>query len=405
MSRQFPAVVNDHNKTEQSMENELETQVDAVYAPEPEQTQSEMMAETLAGIRERDKEVIDPAATPVAKADKPRATDGKYAKETDEQKAAKVAAPPAQPADAPAAATDPAAPQIQATRVQAPTSYSPAGKAEFDKAAPAIQQEILKREGDFHKYYQTTQQQIEPIKQSANFGNEVAQALRPFEQTMRGLGASPVQAIQGLFAADHKLRYGAPQEKLQAFAELAKGYGIDLSQGLPTQQQVDPNVEYLQRQNHQAMQTAQQAQQEILQMKQAFARQNEAAEQSQLNSVIEQARQGKPHFDELRQEIGMILQSSLNRANQTGEGPMTLDQAYEAALWQSPKHRVELLAKQREDELATAAQKRAEDAEKAKLAKKASSVNVQKRGTMPAQAPVGSNQDFMRAKLDEIRSR
>ena len=222
---------------------------------------------------------------------------------------------------------------------------------------------------------------------------------------MRGLGASPVQAIQGLFAADHKLRYGAPQEKLQAFAELAKGYGIDLSQGLPTQQQVDPNVEYLQRQNHQAMQTAQQAQQEILQMKQAFARQNEAAEQSQLNSVIEQARQGKPHFDELRQEIGMILQSSLNRANQTGEGPMTLDQAYEAALWQSPKHRVELLAKQREDELATAAQKRAEDAEKAKLAKKASSVNVQKRGTMPAQAPVGSNQDFMRAKLDEIRSR
>ena len=389
--------------------SDLETQesneVDATKeAPEKEISSTEFMAEQLAEMRGRGAAKPDDSEVKYAEVvEKTRSPDGKFAKADDKAKSDKQ--DKSKTATTTQDAEKPTDSMIQAALVQPPTSFSAAGKEECAKASPAIQQEILKREGDFHKYYQTTQKEIEPIKQAANFGQEIYQALRPFEQTIRGLGVPPAQAIHGLFAADHKLRYGAPHEKIQAFADLAKGYGIDLSQGLPEQQHVDPNVEYLQRQNQHAMQTAQQAQQQIQQMRDEFTRQQMAAEESQLNSVIEQAKKGKAHFDELRQEIGMILQSSINRAQQSGLEPMTLDQAYEAALWQSPKHRAELLAKQQADADAAAAQKRAEDAEKAKLAKRASSVNVQKRGTMQAQVPVGNATDFIREKLAEIRSR
>lgn len=373
----------------------LTSQEIEIAAPEP--TMAETMADTLASIRSRDGG-DDDSATP-SKADKPRDEKGKFSKVTETSAADVSQAEPdtgSKPAEA-APAEKSAAPVVTIdSSIQPPSSYTPEGKAAFAKADPAIQKEILKRESDFHRYYK----EVEPLKQAANFGQEIYKAIKPFEEAIRSWGVPPAQAIQALFNADHKLTHGSPSEKIQAFAELAKGYGIDLSQGLPESKPLDPNVEYLQRQNQQALQAAQAAQQRIQQLEATHAEERKAAEQAQLNSVIEQAKQGKPHFDELKYEIGMILQSSIDR-NQ----PISIDQAYEAAMWQSPTHRAELLAKQQADAEAAAARKRAEDAEKAKAARQASSVNVQKRGTLQPQKPVGEIKDFMREKLAEIRSR
>lgn len=377
---------------------DLETQesevVESAQVEQPEPTDRESIAEKLAEIRARNAapETADDESAKPAKPEKVRAPDGKFAKSEQTKE------PPAEaPAQADQTQAQPTAAPVAATAIQPPTSYTAEGKAEFLKASPAIQREIVKRENDFHKYYHA---EVAPLKQAAQYGQEIYKAIQPYEQTIKQWGASPAQAVQALFEADRKLTTGSPQEKIQAFATLAKGYGIDLSQGLPEQPAYDPNVEFLQRQIQQANQAAQIANQRIQQSEARYQQERQAAEQSQLNSAIEQAKQGKPHFDELRMEIGTILQSAINRGQE-----ITIDQAYEAACWQSPKHRAELLAKQQAEVAATAAQKRAEEASKAKGARLASSVNVAKRGTLQAQRPVGDTKTFISEQLEKIRNR
>jgi hypothetical protein len=368
------------------------SQVDTQEAHEP--SIQEVMAEKLREIRSRgseeDNTQTEAKQEKESKAERVRAPDGKFAK-ADAQKAepaeaAQQAAPQAQEA---AQQTEQQAQAAPAQTVAAPSSYTPEGKAEFSKASPALQREILKREADFHKG-------VESYKQAANYAQTMYRAIQPYEQTIKSWGVTPDVAVKALFEADRKLTHGTPQEKIQAFASLAKGYGIDLSQGLPEVQPVDPNLQYMltnQQRLEQELRRVQEQNQQIA----AVAAQRE---QEELNRTIEQAKQNKPHFDELRYEIGTLLQAAIDRGQ-----PITLDQAYEAALWQSPTHRQELLAKQRAELEAEAAKKRAEEAEKAKAARQASSVNVQKRGTLPAQKPVGDIKEFMAEKLKEIRSR
>lgn len=373
------------------MDNDLATQNDqeVVENEAPAQSQMEMMAEKLAEIRGRDtEETTEPV---VAKPDRVREKDGKFAK-TDA---------PAEPAAQNTEAQETTPPVNQPSTLQAPNGLTAEGKAEFAKASPALQREIVRRENDFHKYYK----EVEPLKQAAQYGRSMYAALQPYENTIKSWGTTPDKAVQALFNADHKLTHGSPSDKLQAFAALAKGYGIDLSQGLPEQQYVDPNFAWMQQQNQAAIQAAQVANQRVQQIEARYEQERKDADTAQLNSVLEQAKQNKPHFDELRQEIGLILQSQINRGNTITDTQAAIDQAYEAAMWQSPKHRAELLAKQQADAANSVAQKRAEDASKAKAARLASSVNVAKRGSLQTQGAVGDTKDFMREQLAAIRSR
>lgn len=386
--------------------DDLATQNDEVVSTEEtavEQSPQDFMREKFAEMKARDAstdpvdEAPKPAETEQQKAERARAPDGKFAKADKTTAAPGQTAQPAAQTAAQATNEAAAVPAVQATVLQPPTSYTPEGKAEFMKSSPAIQKEILKRENDFHQYYH---KEVAPLKQAADYGKQIYQSLQPYEQTLRDWNQTPGQAIRTFFEFDRSLKSATPQQKQILIGNFAKGYGIDLSQGLPEQPQLDPNVEFLQRQNQQALQAAQQANQRIQQLEARQEQERAAYESAQLNNALEQVMQGKPHFNELKQSIGMIMQSAIGRNED-----MTWDQAYEAAMWQSPKHRAQLLAKQQEDASAAAAQKRAEDANKAKAAKLASSVNVAKRGTLPAQGAVGNSQDFIREKLAEIRSR
>ena len=54
------------------------------------------------------------------------------------------------------------------------------------------------------------------------------QTLQPYEATFRSIGVDAPTAVQYLLNADHRLRYGSPQEKLQMFAQLARDYQVPL---------------------------------------------------------------------------------------------------------------------------------------------------------------------------------
>lgn len=348
-------------------------------APAP--SMSETMAATLASIKGRETATDEGAG--IAAPDRARAPDGKFTKvdgsaQTVDATAVDVAAADQQQVEQ-AAAQQTAA---QTAQVAPPSSWTAAAKAEFAKASPVVQQEVLRREQQMHDG-------IAQYKEKANYADTLHKAIAPFEQTIRSMGVEPAVAISALLNADHQLRYGSPQEKMSSFLNIAKSYGIDLSQGIPEQQQLDPNIQYLQSE----LQSTKQQLNQVLTTQQQ-------REQMELNSQIERAKQGKEHFDAVRNEMAALLQAGSAK---------DIDEAYDMAVYARPDLRQALLAKQLEEKLAAENQKRADEAKKAaeaaKAAKAAASTNVPKRGTLPAQKPAGSMRDTMLETLEQIRSR
>jgi hypothetical protein len=67
----------------------------------------------------------------------------------------------------------------------------------------------------------------------------------------------------------------------------------------------------------------------------------------------------------------------------------TLAEAYERAIWSVPEVRAKVVAEQQQSSAKAAADRAAE-------AKKAASVNVQRRGSLPGVQPVGTMEDTIR---------
>jgi hypothetical protein len=344
--------------------------------PVEEQSMDDTIRQTLESIKERDSDAsAELEANAAQNEEKPaeqRAPDGKFAKATDESKQAteQHTDAAAQPESAGTAVAENAAPTAEPVAA-APSSWTAAGKAEWAKIPEGIRQEVLKREADFHKG-------VEQYRAQANFAQAVHKAIAPYESTLRQLNIAPDVAINSLLSADHKLRNGSPAEKLQNFAQLAQMYGIDLSQGLPQTQQIDPNTQYLQQQ-------LQQTQQKLQHLSASQAQR----EQAELNSMIEQAKQGKEHFDVVRKEMAALLEAGTAK---------DINQAYDMAVWARPDLRANLLAKQQEEQ-------RAAQAKIAQKAKATAATNVPRRGTLPAQRPVGTMDETLKATLADIRSR
>lgn len=232
-----------------------------------------------------------------------------------------------------------------------------------------LQDEIERREADFHKG-------IEGYRAKAQFAEAMERVIAPHMQTIQSLGVTPDVAVRELLKADQVLRYSEPEQKRAYFNQLAKSYGIDLQQQAGEYQlqpmtndpRVDSVINYL-RQQEQARQ-----QQEL----------------SALNSEIVKFSEGKEHFEAVRNHMAGLLQSGV---------ATTLQEAYEMAIYADPNIRSQLLAKQHEE----AEQKRQAEAKaQAEAARKAASVNVSRRGSMPVSKPKGSMDDTIRAEAARL---
>lgn len=358
------------------MANDQATLNDQAVNDEP--SMDDTIQSTLDSIKSRDTdaaaELTSNAAETEQKPTKTRAPDGKFAKGSDRADGKNLnnegdpVGSDAQPTAADIQTDKPAISEAPATA--APSSWTAAGKAEWAKLTPSVQQEVLKREADFHKG-------TEQYKQAATFGQDIHRAIQPYAQTLQGLqqqGVTPAAAIERLMSHDHVLRYGSQDQKREAVAKLIQAYGVDLSQALPY---VDPQAE-------QYRQQLAQREQQIQQLTASQAQR----EHAELNSHIEQAKQGKDHFDVVRNEMAALLQAGTAK---------DLNEAYDMAVWARPDLRQNLLAKQQEE-------RRAEEARIAQAAKAASASNVARRGTLPAQRPVGTMEETIAATLAKIRS-
>ena len=286
------------------------------------------------------------------KSDRARDESGKFAKKEPEP-----VEKPTEPID-PVEKTEPETPVKRA-----PSSWKKETQAEWEKLPAHVQDDVLRREADFHKG-------IEIYKQSAQKAQVYEQAIAPYQRTLQQMGVAPEQAIGALFKADDLLRNSAPHEKAAYFAQLAKDYGVQLAD-IQQPPQVDPAYQQLLNEVRSLKTSEFQREQ-----------QRQQAEQATLNSTIAKFSEGKEHFDAVREDMAALLQAG--RAQD-------LDAAYDMAIWARPDLRSGLLQQQTQ-----AAEERARAAMQAKRAQSAS---VSVKGSSPVSTN-SANPTDLRALLE-----
>ena len=285
---------------------------------------------------------------------KPRDEKGKFAKT---EPVAEVAEPVSETVETPETTTPTFTPKW---RKEALEKYS--------TLDPVVKAEIEKREQDFHKG-------IEVYKQGAQQAQAWEQSLQPFMSTIQQYGEPPQKIAQYLFAVDHQLRVGTPEQKAQIVAQIARSAGVDLGNI-----QAAPEVPS-------ELQTVMQRQQDLERRIMEREQREQQAEIQTLNSTIQEFSKTAPHFESVKQEMAALLQ--------TGQAA-TLQEAYDKAVWLNPDIRSQILAKQQADESA-------KRQEVAKAAKKASVTNIPKRGYVPAKANNATTlDDVIRSEMEQI---
>ena len=301
-----------------------------------------------------------PAAASVADT---RARDeaGRFAKQEKERQEAQDSASPA---------------AQQPEPVKRPSSWKKEYWDKYDALDPELRNYILQREGEFATGVST-------YKSEAAAAKTLRDAVEPFMPELQRHGIDPAQWIRNLGNAHQTLALGSPQAKLAMFQRLAQDYGVPLQYLVPDQQgqtqQIDPTIQYL-TQNLQGLQ----------QQWQQFQSQQQALEQAQINSTIDEFKADTakhPHFEALRQPMAALLQSGQAQ---------NLDEAYDKALWMSPDTRAQVLAAQQQRDVASKT-----EAERAKVSKAKAQAVSPRSSTPGAQSANATAKKGLRDMLSE----
>jgi len=277
--------------------------------------------------------------------------------ELEEPETTAAGTPPPKP-EGTESGTPPADPPAPA-KLEAPNTWRPEAKAEWDKLPPAAQAEILKREEDVFRG-------IEGYRQQANVGKTFENLLSPYQQLFQQQGQNVFALTQDFLVAHASMSIGTPEQKLGKLMEIAKAYNIELPSGAPTDPEnapyIDPQVKALQQQlasvQSQLAGTATK-QQEIDAREQERVR---AGLRSEIDTFA--ADPANIYFEECGDQIVALLQSGTAK---------NLKDAYDQAVWLNPVTREkEVLRKTAEQ----AAKAREEARARAKAAQSAAAANV-----------------------------
>lgn len=288
------------------------------------------------------------------------------------------------------AASEPTLPELTDTTAPSVTPTPP--DVPVIKAAPkSWPQDMHNHWGKMPKeaqdYWEKREKQmldgLEQYKGEAHFSKQFKESLAPYRQTLQQLGVDELTAAKSLFQADHLLRYSAPDQKRAYFEQLAKNYGIDLSQPVTPPQPVDPMVNQLQ-QKFSAIE------QQLAARQQADLDAARRTATSKLDAFI--ADPAHSLFDDCADDIARFFAQGLS-----------LQDAYDKAVWANPVTR----EKQVQSRLQTEAEKAKERARLDALPKKkAAGVNVRQREMQRSPTePLGSMEDTMRETLAKLKAR
>ena len=270
---------------------------------------------------------------------------------------------------------DPAAPVV--AKKKAPSSWKPDVIAEWDSLPPKIQDEVLRREGDYFKG-------VAQLKSSVQQAEAINREVQPYMATIRSLGATAPQAIGHLLNLDHTLRYGTQEQKIGVVRHVMQSAGMNPAEIFGEVQPANPELRPIL--------------DELNQLKLERQQEREAAtrrEFQEINSTLSGFSTDKPHFEVVRNRMADLIEL----AAQQGQ-TLSLDDAYDRAIWENPEVRQSLIA-----ERETAAEQRARQATQAARAKTASlSVNGAPNGTPSTVMKAASIRDSLQDAISKHRA-
>lgn len=318
------------------------------------------------------------------KPDRTRDANGKFAKEPSEKPAKAEEKSQIGKAEQPAE-IKPAEEEAPLNRDvnRPPSTWKPIERAEWDKLSPTVKAAIHRREENF----QHGQSQLLP---DANLGREMRKVAEPYRMVIESQYGSAERAMGAFLQTAAALQMGSPQQKLQTLVGIAQQFGVDLSPlaspGNPQPQQEqefrDPRVD------------------QLLQQQQRAEQQRQLAEQQQIEGVAtgwssEKDATGnpkRPYINDVMQEMATLI-PQIRRANPQFTHVQVLDAAYDRAIWANPDVRT-VLQGARATELEQ--QTQAENQQRVRDAKRAASVNVPRRASVPSPAKPGSIEETLK---------
>jgi len=326
--------------------------------------------------------VEKPVGEPQVQAKGDRDSLGRFLPKGKEAPGAPQAAPgtpgPTQPTNG---ALPPAPPAPLAPALQAPASWSPSAREHWKTVAPAVQQEIARRESEMARY-------VNEMAPARNIAERFTQTIQPFLGTIQAEGVDPLTAVRNLMQVTQTLRSGTQYEKASTLAQIVRVYGVDIAsldaalvgQAPPPESQQQSNPQYVQQAVQQALaplyQAAQSRQNQLVQAAEGEAR-------SELEAFA--ADPANEFFNDLRVEMADIIELGERRGRD-----ISIADAYKQAAMLHPEVSKVMLARQQ----GVNARQLTQNAQRAR------SAAVSVRGTAPVGNPAGPEPSSIRESIE-----
>lgn len=219
----------------------------------------------------------------------------------------------------------------QATGVAPPAALTKEEKAQWDAIPKEMQEAFLRRERDTQKGVEQLKAKYQPIED----------VLAPVRPLLQQNGLTEAHAVKQLFDWHRALAVSDKAQALNALQALARSHNIPwpsqtVNQPQPAQtenQQPDPlqAIEQL----------LEQRLQPIAQQQAAYAAEIQRQKQDAANRELDSFSKDKPHFEKVRVKMAELLTTAANFGR-----PITLQEAYDEAVWGMADVRSELLQEQ-----------------------------------------------------------
>ncbi len=238
-------------------------------------------------------------------------------------------------------AEESAAPAEEPTATEAVERPSSWSESDWSALTPEARERVAVRERDLMAALEERVQHTQEVER-------FRQAAAPYDARLRELGVDAPTAFQRLLEWEHAIR----QDPARALPALAQTFGFDLRTLVPNGAQVDP----------QPQQFRDPRVDQILAQQQAREADEKRRSEAQTAAQIEafRADSRNVHFDAVRVKMGHLMMA---------DPSLTLQDAYDAAIWADPKLRADRL---KAETAAREAERRKAETERAKAARAAS---------------------------------
>lgn len=246
----------------------------------------------------------------------------------------------------------------------------PIWKGIWESMTPEARALAVKREAEVAKGFEEYRGKTAQLQ-------EITQALDPIRSVLQQNGiTSDAHAVKTLLEWEGSFRN--PQTRVQAFHNLARQYGVDLSTLVPSSQSGSPS-------------TAQDIPDPIRPVIDQFGNRLESAEariqtweQNQTAKEVAAFAKDKPHFEKVRGRMASLMIPAIDSRGQViaPAAAQNLDEAYQQAIWMDPEIRQQMLDEQANTKATELAKAQAEKVRRAQAA------NVSPSGRPPS-GPAG----------------